>query len=302
MSKFKKYKIYELNVFFLMSLIVLATNKPAVAQGQDTSRSERDQQVIAALLPGEYFNANQSYFDKRTATSPAQNAYKLAIRAEGNNRHPKSFKISVGKKGEKPKELVAVLSEAKNSDVTKLALLSENKSETPCTLYFSRQAGQFGTVSNKDCNKNPSMPKSIELSERHLWWHTASDGLIKFDKSRKFTCHADIPGVGGGRNEPYKRFSDLKIHDQGGQEWIKTDTGRNLAIRLFRVDWPINNFDGEFARDSLAMYVIEKNRDGSFKEHGYAFVDDEADRIGLNLKWILVSCYLQSNKVTTPEM
>ena len=69
MSKFKKYKIYELNVFLLMSLIVLATNKPAVAQGQDTSRSERDQQVIAALLPGEYFNANQSYFDKRTATS-----------------------------------------------------------------------------------------------------------------------------------------------------------------------------------------------------------------------------------------
>ena len=55
-------------------------------------------------------------------------------------------------------------------------------------------------------------------------------------------------------------------------------------------------------RDSLAMYVIEKNSDGSFKEHGYAFVDDEADRIGLNLKWILVSCYLQSNKVTTPEM
>ena len=70
MSKFKKYKIYELNVFFLMSLFVLATNKPAIAQGQDTSRSERDQQVIAALLPGEYFNANQSYFDKRTAKFP----------------------------------------------------------------------------------------------------------------------------------------------------------------------------------------------------------------------------------------
>ena len=29
-----------------------------------------------------------------------------------------------------------------NSDVTKLTILSENKSDTPCTLYFSRQAGQ----------------------------------------------------------------------------------------------------------------------------------------------------------------
>ena len=65
------------------------------------------------MLPGEYFNANQSYFDKRTAKLPAQNAYKLAIRAAGNNRHPKSFKISVGKKGEKPKELVAVISDGK---------------------------------------------------------------------------------------------------------------------------------------------------------------------------------------------
>ena len=43
----------------------------------------------------------------------------------------------------------------------------------------------------------------------------------KIDKSRKFTCHADIPGVGGGRNEPYKRYSDLKIHDQVAKNGLK---------------------------------------------------------------------------------
>ena len=37
-----------------MSLFVLATNKPAIAQGQDTSRSERDQQVIA-IVAGRIF-------------------------------------------------------------------------------------------------------------------------------------------------------------------------------------------------------------------------------------------------------
>ena len=198
--------------------------------------------------------------------------------------------------------MVAVLSEAKNSDVTKLTILSETKSETPCALYFSRQAGQFGTESNKDCNKNSSMPKSIELSERHLWWHTTSDGLIKFDKSRKFTCHADIPGVGGGRDIPYTRYDNLSLHDQGSETWFVDKDGRNLGLRLFNVDWPINNYDGYFTRDSLVIYVIEKLDDGSTKEHGYAFTLPEANRIGINLKWLLASCFMISGKVDTPTM
>ena len=298
--KLKKYQTHLIS-FLLILLIILISKIPANGQGQDTSRSERDQQVIAALLPGEYFNVNQSYFDKRTSNNSVQNSYKLTIQAEGEKRHPKVFKILIDREGSQSLNLVGKLSEGEDLVSTNLSIFTESQHEALCILNFSRQAGQFNAVRNKDCN-NPNIPKSIELSDRQLWWHSVLDGLIKFDKSRTFTCHADIPGVGGGRNIPYKRYSNLKIQDQGGQEWIKTDQGKSLAVRLFRVDWPINNFDGEFARDSLAMYVVEKNNDGSLKEHGYAFVDDEAERIGLNLKWILVSCYLQSNKVTIPEM
>ena len=83
-----------------------------------------------------------------------------------------------------------------NSDVTKLTILSENK-VIPCTLYFSRQAGHSGTVSNKDCNKNPSMPNLLTIGKTFMVAHYVR-WFNKIRKSRKFTCHADIPGVGGG--------------------------------------------------------------------------------------------------------
>ena len=58
---------------------------------------------------------------------------------------------------------------------------------------------------------------------------------------------------------------------KGAETWFVDKDGRNLGLRLFNVDWPINNYDGYFTRDSLVIYVIEKLDDGSTKEHGYAF-------------------------------
>jgi len=108
--------------------------------------------------------------------------------------------------------------------------------------------------------------------------------------------------VGGGRDEPYTRYDNLSLHDQGAETWFVDKEGRNLGLRLFTVDWPINNYDGYFTRDSLVIYVIEKMEDGSTKEHGYAFTLPEANRIGINLKWLLASCFMISGKVDTPTM
>ena len=118
---------------------------------------------------------------------------------------------------------------------------------------------------------------------------------------RPFKCYADIPGVGGGRDEPYDRYGEFELHDQGGSTWFTTKDGRELGISLLLVDWPINNYEGVFTRDSFVVYVSEKI-DGERMEHGYAFTVPEADRIGINLKWMLVLCYMQSNRDATPYM
>ena len=41
---------------------------------------------------------------------------------------------------------------------------------------------------------------------------------------------------------------------------------------------------------------------GMIKEHGYAFTVPEANRVGINLKWMLASCFMVSGQEDTPSM
>ena len=107
--------------------------------------------------------------------------------------------------------------------------------------------------------------------------------------------------MGGGRDEPYDRYAGLELHDQGGSAWFSSKEGRRLGVSMLLVDWPINNYEAAFARDSLVVYVSEETAAGR-QELGYAFTVPEADRIGINLKWMLVNCFMQSNADITPFM
>jgi hypothetical protein len=64
----------------------------------------------------------------------------------------------------------------------------------------------------------------------------------------------------------------------------------------------LNEKGGNFNRDSLVLYAMEKLPDGSVKEHGYAFTDPAATRIGNNLKWMLVNCAMTRRDLARPEM
>ena len=173
-----------------------------------------------------------------------------------------------------------------------------------CPVWWTRDAAQFSAEGDATCTEGVDSPVALALGEQQFWWtpRGASEAAVKLHRARQFTCYADIPGVGGGRDIPYTRYDNLSLHDQGAETWFVDKDGRNLGLRLFNVDWPINNYDGYFTRDSLVIYVIEKLDDGSTKEHGYAFTLPEANRIGINLKWLLASCFMVSGKVDTPTM
>jgi hypothetical protein len=64
----------------------------------------------------------------------------------------------------------------------------------------------------------------------------------------------------------------------------------------------LNESNDNFNRDSLVLSVMEKLADGSIKEHGYAFTDPKADRIAINLKWMLGNCALTPRDQARPEM
>ena len=285
--------------FSLAWLLPIAVPNQGLAQGQDSTPWSRDLQVIEVMLPGFYSNANQAYFDGRRKVDDPQPRHNLLIEVAGDG-----FDITLSA----PDGTVMSSqrwSLAEDDQRRAVRMEISDADGTPlCPVWWSRDAAQFSAEGDAECTEGIGSPAALALGEQQFWWTSrgASDAAVKLHRARQFTCYADIPGVGGGRDIPYTRYDNLSLHDQGAETWFVDKDGRNLGLRLFNVDWPINNYDGYFTRDSLVIYVIEKLDDGSTKEHGYAFTQPEAGRIGINLKWLLASCFMISGKVDTPTM
>ena len=274
-----------------------------LAQGQDSEPYERDLQVIRTMLPGIYDNANQSYFDRRGDRSIKHRRIHMVIAADANN--PNQFRVETfwDEKQETPNSVETwLLSTSPDNDSVKMTIASAGEEpKQNCERYWRREAQQFRAKSAKNC-QDPFAAELV-LGYDQFWvdYPKQDGGNYQLHRARGFECYADIPGVGGGRDEPYERYEGFKIHDQGGAVWFTSKEGRRLGISLFLVDWPINNYEGIFTRDSFVIYVSEEI-DGTRKEHGYAFTVPSADRIGINLKWMLASCFMKSNKFATPFM
>jgi len=292
-------KFFNSTFFSLLWLCSLTHGGQSLAQGQDTTPWSRDLQVIEVMLPGLYSNANQAYFDGRRKVDNPQPRHDLLIETADNG-----FDVTLSA----PDGTVIAnqkWSFAEDDQREAVRMDISDADGTPlCPVWWTRGAAQFSAEGDTECTDKLDSPIALALSEQQFWWtpRGASEAAVKLHKARQFTCYADIPGVGGGRDIPYTRYDNLSLHDQGAETWFVDKDGRNLGLRLFKVDWPINNYDGYFARDSLVIYVIEQLADGSTKEHGYAFTLPEANRIGINLKWLLASCFMISGKVDKPTM
>ena len=208
-----------------------------------------------------------------------------------------------------------VLRELTPSDVTLLP---------GCDVFWRREAGQFrGAMKERTCRwkwrdgTDVYSDYQLMLTYDALWTRDLTfddagkqytgnvDGVFyKLQRARQFTCYADMPGVSGGRDIPFKRWSGLKISDRGGfvSFLSNEDPPRTIGISLRNVDWQMNNEIGAYTRDSLVMYLFEVKDDGSSGEFfGYTFTRPDADRLGINLGFILVNCYMVSNRDATPE-
>lgn len=305
-----------LRASILVFLILIAG--AVAAQGQDSETFERDLQVITTLIEGGFDNANQSYFDRRgdrdvkhrqlhidvsRVDAPAIGPYVFIASGYWDSDQSQSAGDQLWVfTADAPKRSVRMRAWPMTAAVTADEVLAGTglDEDESCVLGWRREAAQFrGTA---DACELP-LPREMVLSERQLWMRLADESGQDFrmHRVRNFECYADIPGVGGGRDIPYDRYEGFRIHDQGGAVWFESKDGRKLGISLFLVDWPINNYEGIFTRDSFVIYVSEEI-DGERKEHGYAFTVPEADRIGINLKWILASCYMKSNRFEMPYM
>jgi len=194
-----------------------------------------------------------------------------------------------------------------------------------CDYRFRRRAGGFrGAQEPGACRvtregATVTTNNVIEVSRDELFLHdrairedtgervtgTDSGEPLWLERARAFHCYVDMPGVGGGRDVPFERYDGMVLHDKGGSHWFTTREAspRRLGISLLAVTWHVlNEAGGNFNRDSLVVYVSEESADGVRREHGYGFTEPDAERIGLNLKWLLVNCSRVPRDQARPEL
>jgi len=301
--------VSSIGLISLISVTLFATQ--AHAQGQDGTPAERNILIMSEMLPGTYSNANQSYFDFRLKAPLVERHASTIVKVEKApvdvyGDYAFFVEFTEGKKD--PDLFVYTLEVDAQKGVVRMKTYQRSADKKPvylkgCDLLWRENAGQFTSDSaSKTCTfSNRKGRYQAQLSESAFWlsFPKRAVGFYEMDQARNFNCYADVPGVGGGRDIPYERFQLDDVSDLGGEKWFTTKDGQEIGISLFRVIWKMNNYQDIFARPSFVIYAKTK-KDGKKVEKGYAWTSPDAQRIGINLKWMLANCYLISNKDVTP--
>lgn len=279
------------------TLLAFAT-AGALAQGQDSTPAERHLRVLAELLPGHYVNTNQVYFDgRRGLPQAARHALRDVRIVRREAQEGAGIGFDWDDNGRTLRLVLATVPGDATGVQAELLRSEAGAWRRETTLRFQRSAGGF-TGTGDDGRR-------VQVSANELWLDAGNGDPDWLERSRLFHCYADIPGVGGGRDIPFERYDDVTLHDKGGEYWFTTRDAqeRRLGFSLLAVNWHVlNEAGGNFNRNSLVLYVKEKLADGSVREHGYAFTEPGAGRIGVNLKWMLVNCALTPRHLARPEL
>jgi hypothetical protein len=213
-----------------------------------------------------------------------------------------------------PKPGVAARIVDAHKDPKKLSLVAPaDFTNTPgCDVFWRLQENQFlGTMKPGACRITSSrdgrtivITDSLVLTDSAIWindqavdeagayvFGNKANVPHKLDKVRPFQCWVSVlrgvkHGESGEGAPPSQWFfqRDRWIHDRDGRLDIVTDEtpARKFYIRLKRVAWPWGA-----ARPSMTLYVHE---DGNPRALSYAWGGYDADRIGINTRWMQASC------------
>lgn len=179
-----------------------------------------------------------------------------------------------------------------------------------CDVLWRREANQFrGSIRDGACRVASAgaggdilIDDDLVLTPDEIWIAdraTTPEGAYvfghrtgvphKLKKARAFECWtAVLKGArhgdsGEGLDDWDFRRGGL-IHDQAGALSLSTDEAppREIRLKLRRVEWPSGP-----NRPSLTLYVHEG---ASPRALSYAWGEEDAERIGINLRWIQASC------------
>ena len=208
-----------------------------------------------------------------------------------------------------------------HEDLSALASLSlgDLTNIPECDLFWKPIIhGYHGVMKDKACVYEERGEKvyadyQMMLDDRSLWKgdvirrvsddtqiNSEPEVLHKQLRARWFTCNMSFSGEGTKGN-----FSSIRMHDQGGEHFVPQPTedkpDREIGIRLRNVDWAMNNTATGFTNDVFVMYVVERSGDED-RNLTYSWGAPEETSVGINLQWMITSCYITPTSATQPYL
>ncbi len=187
-----------------------------------------------------------------------------------------------------------------------------------CDVLWRRQENQFvGAVPEGSCRVTSSrsgrtlvISDDLVLTQDAIWIHDRAEdeqGQYVYGnragvphqlrRPRGFLCWSGVlrgashgdSGEGASSDDWFFQ-RDQWIHDQGGDLIITSDEtpARQVLLRLRRVEWPFGT-----NRPSLTLYVHEA---GAMRALSYAWGEYDAERLGINLRWLQASCTYEPDR------
>ncbi|MFK7956535.1 MAG: hypothetical protein AB8B96_10590 [Lysobacterales bacterium] len=288
----------------LISLIVgVLLVAPVFAQSlSPASIVERDFRELIALLPGQYSNQEQVYFQNEIGQPEAERrdheivtvsrlddpsdgvaAFAVSWRRAGDSdavRHS-AYLLSPSPEGKVIEHRLFPLDQPA-TDATEL----EN-AEAQCLTQWRREGGQFsgrGNCSGKshwilaDSTFWVGDPAPADEARSYVDYQ-------RLNRAMTFECWAGVQ-----RRDPDAGLdfrTGLIVHDQGGWIHLETDETppQKVNLKLRNVVWPYNT-----GRPSRVLYAYREDLE---RAESYAWTGPDADRIAINLRWVQASCTRQ---------
>jgi hypothetical protein len=261
---------------------------------------EKDRIELINTLSGRWDNDRHIFFAKEAGMDERAIAARQHLILEPIENQPFQLRARRELTGQAPIVIVHDFSLEFNSRQVRQSMLAESGASLDCDVFWQRRAGGFsGTAKGAGCGRIFPEPKGkdepavlLGVADNEFWVHVARGSLItesRFRRARTFTCWtAILRGVkhgetGEGRDDWFFR-EDVTLHDQNGEAVLLTDEtpSRKVRLKMRNADWPFGT-----RRPSLTLYIHEGEDERAVS---YAWAEYDADRIGINLRWMQASC------------
>ncbi len=284
----------------LLFLVAFASAEAQVAAETAPPFLEKDRLELIALLTGRWDNDRHVFFAREAGMDEDAIAPRQHLVIESIEGHPFNLKARREVSSQAPVTIVHGFSLEPKAGQIRQAMMADDGRYLDCDILWRRRAGGFtGTAEGEGCGIVFPEPRAdgrgsvaLDVSAEEFWVRVTRGGRLiesRFHRARMFNCWSAVlrgakHGDSGEEREEWHYRENLSVHDQNGEAAWLTDEipPRTVRLRLRNVDWPFGT-----RRPSLTLYVHEGDDQRAVS---YAWAEANANRIGINLRWLQASC------------